>query len=448
MYRSGGSVCSSPQSLRELPLDLAVRTRLAVDLPHVLRITGKTAHVLQATLDGRPAEVEDSRDSLELSTTDAAKRRLQLEMCLDSEHVGNGSISRCSDGRCETAELEVRPLTFAGRPELGSASAAYRLTAEYQGENWNSDATLDLAVTKNFSVLARGEDGLRVIGLEEEAGTELNELAHVETERDDFYNDVKLELGRYALVASQKYGLVTLDLKDPEHPRILSTLTMLGTRANGHNLFLTGTRAYLARRGPHGGIAVMDTSDLGVPKLLADVKLSGCDDVHDLYVAGQTATVNCYDFGVLVVDLSDLGHPRVLERRAQAFSHSSWVTTSRGRELVLYSAEDFAGSIQIADLTRNRDLTPVADFAWGSGASIHNIVCVGARCFVSAYQEGWFELDVSDPEAPRARRGGSTWRGPGEFFFEGASGIAFDGERVYVADTERGLLVYEPSGPW
>jgi hypothetical protein len=79
----------------------------------------------------------------------------------------------------------------------------------------------------------------------------------------------------------------------------------------------------------------------------------------------------------------------------------------------------------------------------GVGSSVHNLVCQESTCFVSAYQSGWFELDLSAPSTPLVRRYDQIWAGPGTRFLEGASGIALQDQHLLVADTEQGLIAYD-----
>lgn len=431
----------------EGPRYLGLKTTLAVDLPHVLG-AGDTSGV-EVRVDGSPAEVEAGPASSRVRYTDSVGRDVTLDVCVDADGFGSGRIERCTASGCDRGRVTTRPLTLnpavssAGAGGATAAATDYELVAEYQGAEWPPGPTIDLTANERFALLARGADGLRVIGLDSDGSPELEELAHAAPENQDFWNDVKLFGDSYALVASRKNGLLVLDLDDPRSPRIAGTNLTLANRANGHNIFVRGAVAYLARSAPAGGLTLIDLGDPTSPQVLADIELPGCNDVHDLYVTATEAYVNCYDFGLLVVDLGDPRAPAVLAQKEQAYSHSSWVTEAGTQNVVLFSAEDFATTIDVATFDVTRGLAPLASFSFGSAASMHNLECAAARCFVSAYQEGWFELDISDPSAPIARRGAATWNGPATRFLEGASGIAVLRNRVLVADTELGLLVYQ-----
>jgi hypothetical protein len=73
----------------------------------------------------------------------------------------------------------------------------------------------------------------------------------------------------------------------------------------------------------------------------------------------------------------------------------------------------------------------------------------GSRGFLAHYQDGIRVLDLSNPMTPVEVAHYQTWPGYhrdyGYSFFESAVGIDLDlaRDRIYVADTHRGLLILE-----
>lgn len=406
--------------------------------PHVLFVEENEARV-----DGVSATLRMSGATARVEYDDDVGRNVVLSLCTNTSSEGHGVVERCADSTCERGDLNVLPLTL--HPAANATRADYTLLGEFHDPAWPDGPTVDLTVGDGFAVLARGADGLRFIATDTDSEQAMKELAHLQTSEDDFYNDVKLLDDRYVLVASRNRGLLTVDASDPRRPQVVSQDLPLA-RPQGHNLFVRGEVAYLARSRPGGGIAVIDVSDPASPVLVDTHRLPGCDDVHDLYVTGhdgaELAYVNCIDAGLLVFDLDSR---EVLSQYEQPFSHSIAVATTRSADTLIFSSEAFSSHVQVASWDRERGFTPLSHLNHRSAAAIHNIACTSARCFVSAYQEGWFELDVSEPSAPLVLSQIGTWRGPGARFLEGASGIARRDDHVFVADTERGLLVYQPS---
>ena len=74
---------------------------------------------------------------------------------------------------------------------------------------------------------------------------------------------------------------------------------------------------------------------------------------------------------------------------------------------------------------------------------IHNFELIGDRAYIAYYQDGVRVVDLSDPTRPREVAHYNTWdpetasSGP----FSGALGIRVVDGLIYVADSERGLLI-------
>ena len=113
------------------------------------------------------------------------------------------------------------------------------------------------------------------------------------------------------------------------------------------------------------------------------------------------------------------------------------------KPLLLFSNETFAASVELAWITRDGHLDQLDPIAFGTAASMHTLYCADSSCFVSAYQLGWLEIDLSEPNSPTILQHQITWSGPGRAFYEGATGITLNGGVLLIADTERGLLAYE-----
>ena len=72
---------------------------------------------------------------------------------------------------------------------------------------------------------------------------------------------------------------------------------------------------------------------------------------------------------------------------------------------------------------------------------------MGNTGYLAHYQDGFRVVDLSDVAAPRQLGFFNSWSGPAEpygmSFYEGAIGVHVLGDRVYIADTHRGLLVFK-----
>ena len=153
-----------------------------------------------------------------------------------------------------------------------------------------------------------------------------------------------------------------------------------------------------------------------------------------------------------VVDVSIPAAPRrvgVFEHYGETSSHSSAVTTVAGKRIAVHGDEQFGAHVHIVDVTEG---TPgfthdLGEWQTRPEVSAHNIMASGRYAYLTHYQDGVRVLDLADPTAPVQVAWFNTWPGPvpgyGDSFFEAAVGLDLDlpAQRIYVADTHRGLLV-------
>ncbi len=421
-------------------LDLALLADLPGEQPRVVRLNH--AETPTATINGQSATVTTLDDGNNLDTmlvievNEAAGRTTTFELCVDGLGNGSGNATRCTSASCEHGSVEVRALSVDFERDGGEFVQRVSPVAS-TGAEWPSARTADLAVSDDLIAVARGEDGLRLVTTHWASTRPLEEVAHIPPEPDDFYNDVKLYRHRWALVSSRSSGLLVFDVAEPSNPKRSSGGLLLPDPRNGHNLFISDERAYLARAGRNGSLVVIDLSEPTAPRVLDEFSLLDCPDVHDVYVTNSQAFISCTGAGLTWLDLTS---GETLAHVPGAGTHSGAVLQSQAMPLLAMTSEGFASSLEWAAVTSELDL--IGAIALGVGSSMHNLVCRNATCFVSAYQSGWFELDLSVASAPFVRRYDQVWTGPGTRFLEGASGIALQEQHLLLADTELGLIAY------
>lgn len=319
--------------------------------------------------------------------------------------------------------------------------------------------TANVRVRGDLAYLARFEDGLRIVDLREPS--EPRHLGHVaprELAQGEIYNDLKL-LGRHALLASSRFGMVVVDVGDPSAPVQVTAFPVRGpnrTRVNVHSIFIEGTKAYLAELS-FAGLRTVDLRDPAAPAdrgIFAAPEAAVQEDVfvHDLSVRDGIAWLNYWGLGMVAVDLSTQP-PRELGRFTypRMTSHANALFDVAGRRYALHGDEDHGAHLRIVDVTTPGDarfMQQVSEVSLRPEVSIHNIEVHGTRAYIAWYQDGLRVLDVSNPARPTPVAHFNTWSPhvhPGESFYEGALGVHLDPARgrVYVADTHRGLIVLE-----
>ena len=196
-------------------------------------------------------------------------------------------------------------------------------------------------------------------------------------------------VGELVYAAADFFGLGILDVSDPDHPQLLGSSR---TPGQAKDVDVSGTTAVLADH--MSGVDLVDVSDARAPAALGSVYLDGYS--RDVAVLGPRAYAVDDPSGFYVLDLQETG---------------SWEPTS---------------AIQSADGPRMVEVSETA--------SPPLAVLLG---------HGTLQVyDLSDPAAPAYR---STYATPGN-----ALRVALDGDRAYVADGERGMLVVglqDPAAP-
>jgi hypothetical protein len=383
-----------------------------------------------------------------------------------ADGVVRGKVAYCQQGTCFSGTFgSYRIERIAGE----AVADGLELVSEWNGAPaapWGDGLTVNVRVQDGVAYLARYQDGLRIVDLADPADPA--DLGHSPVERpEDFelYNDVKMVDGptgtRYALMASNRRGIVVVDVSDPASPVEVTTFPPPpdGQDEIGvHTLFTekigTTTRAYLADT-TYVGLGIFDVTDPANPVQLGywihpEVAVNYGAYLHDLYVEQGRAYLNYWDLGLVVVDtLADPANASLVgryddyERRT---NHSNWVTTAGGRKVSIIGDEDFGAHLRVIDVADGSPtfMRMIGELQLRPEVSIHNIMAFGDKAYVAWYQDGLRIVDLSDPTQPFVSAYYNTWDGRvGESFYEAAIGLDLDlgAGLIYLADTARGLLV-------
>jgi hypothetical protein len=399
--------------------------------------------------------------------TDQSSRSLLL--CARDGDILTGQYAVCRDGEAcllarvrgtrlerQDGEAEASNLTMIGQ---------YDVTDD---ASWDLGVGLNVRVADDVAYLVRGRDGLRIVDVADPAAPV--ELAHVPgldpvgEPGAEYLNDVKVfdAAGgrRHALVASNVYGVWSVDVTDPRQPvRGPSFGTVGESVVRVHTLAIVGTRAYLANL--ELGLEIWDIANPLAPVKLGQFFPANAPDgafLHDLYVEGDRAYLDFWTAGMVIADVSDPAAVREVGRFAdygEHTNHSSWVTTIGDRRVAVTGDEEYGAHLHVVDVTEG-----TAGFGQEIGTwqtrpevSIHNLMAFGDEVILSHYQDGIRILDLSDPADPRTTAWYNTWKGYGEAatlgygysFFDGAIGVDVDQARgrIYVADSARGLIILQ-----
>lgn len=222
--------------------------------------------------------------------------------------------------------------------------------------------------------------------------------------------------------------LWTLDVSDPSKPPLLSLESGVGTPVSVavHN-------ADLVIAAGDEGLLVMDVSDPTAPKRKSSLPLGG-PALH-VSVTGDQALVAAGEGGLTIVDLA-ADPPTVLKNiDVPGFAASAKAV---GDLAYVAACDTFA----VVDLKTGETLGS----AWllPEQAVINGVLVAPAKdvevrgtvAFVAAGRYGAVTVDVSDPKAP-VLAGNCTVQNDLSFY---ASGVRADGENLFIAGGEWGIL--------
>lgn len=394
-------------------------------------------------------------------------------------YTGTGTLSPVQ----QFEEEEAKGLRLLGEyGDFSSPAARYapqhvEMPGEEQTEGKFASAShfsVNVRVHGDYAYLVRLGDGLRILNIAEPE--HIFEVAHLDP--DDvgawYYNDVKLmeQGGRlYALVADSTIGMLVYDVTQPESSFLVSTffpgLADSEDGLNNHTLAVVGTTAYMANYegsitldpegyGESGGLIMVDLSTPSAPQELGRwlTREVGGTFTHDLFVKDSRAYLASWEAGLVVLDVAKPTEPSIVGRFTydRMTSHSVWVAEVGGRLVAAHGDEDYYSHLRIVDVDPNSSdyMQEIGSLMLRPQVSIHNVMIQGEEVIAAHYQDGVRIFDISDPTKPALTAWFNTWQSVlsaenGKSFYEGACGVDVVGNRIYVADISRGLLILERS---
>ncbi|MDM7917454.1 MAG: hypothetical protein QUU85_19655, partial [Candidatus Eisenbacteria bacterium] len=307
-----------------------------------------------------------------------------------------------------------------------------------------------------LACVAGGFAGLIFIDVDDPAHPQI--VSSIKTSQYDFGVTVA---GTIAYVAGE--GVFTsVDVRDPLHPRVLDSL---GT--DYYQYFDVVTEGTYAYAGCGMGLEVIDISDPGQLLRLSDTYTSG----WTIAVKGTHALMTTLG-GVVAADFSDPLVPRVVGAVSFADYHSGVTGFALSGDYAYVADEEFGLVLvdvsQLDTAERPLDRTigdlvidnflgclvvpggialydfwdPVKPQFLGSGTiigSARDVAVRGIYAFLADDDFGLVTFDISDERDPQVVGIADT---PGH-----ARGVAISGSYAYVADGGRGLQVIDVSDP-
>ncbi len=351
--------------------------------------------------------------------------------------------AECDNGACRVCRAR---LVSAARLADETESQKLVKLGQYRDPTWTaSDRTLNVRVLGNYAYLVR-DNGLSIIDIRDPARP--TNIGHWV---NGYSNDVKLVSAgakTYALIADSPSKIV--DVTDPTQP-----VTVGAAHEPAHTVFTEtrNGRTYAYWGGLTGACPVDDVTDPLHPIRLGSFQTAG-SYVHDMMIDQGIGYLNAWDAGLYRVDFQNPAVPVETGRWAatpKRRSHSSWATVAGGRKLVLHGDEAAGAYLSVVDAEPGSPtfMQEIGSYQTRAETSIHNIMAIGDRAYITYYHDGVRILDLADPTQPKLLGYYNTWSPDeaviGNSLFESAIGIDVDPvtRRLYVADVQRGLLIFQ-----
>jgi hypothetical protein len=238
-------------------------------------------------------------------------------------------------------------------------------------------------------------------------------------------------------VIGQGPRIVTLDVSDPESPRLIGESEVLSGLVMG--IEIRDEFAYAATM--YGGLNILDISNPSSPKLISSItpKIPGCDGIT---LDGDIAYLACNPNGLFIVDIKDPKKPAIIFQETKgvgavfSLAHvGDYIymvnTTSLGLDII--NVGDPANPVHEGVFA----YTDIPDMETQSGMFTSVRTC-GKNLCVGAFTDGLVILDISDPAHPEFH----SWVNK-----MAVSGMVVDNNVVYVADDITGINVIDISDP-
>jgi hypothetical protein len=368
-----------------------------------------------------------------------------------------GKVTFCRNGiQVTTGNFEaVRLARIAGEPE----ASGLRLISETP---LTQGIAADVWVHNGYAYVSALRGGLTIFDVSNPAAPQaVAQLAEIPgSQVSTYWNDAKV-VGNSLYVATLN-GVKIFDVTDPTRPGAPTVQPADGPSIHTIQVDPAGNRMYAISTDPDGEVLAFGISNPASPILRHRIKATGADPAvgnwpHDATYFNGRLYVNHWALGFIAFDVPAEGAAGLPAQRGtftweKSTSHASQVGMINGKTIAFEGGEAWNAHLRVVDFTNPDAPSLLAEWQLRRENSIHNMVLDGTTLYVAHYQEGLRILDVSNPASPVPIAHYNTWRETdpdrGDSFYEGVIGVRVPGDgRIYVAETNRGLMIFERTNP-
>ncbi|MCE9580033.1 MAG: hypothetical protein K8W52_43355 [Deltaproteobacteria bacterium] len=397
-------------------------------------------------LGNTPLAIEG--DAVVARTGDATDGTVITLDQLEDDCAFAGTQRICTAGTCVDSPIAGQRFALAAEAEASGMSLVGEIPGNL-GDDWRGAPVTRLRVADSLALVTTDwGGGLRIVDVADPAHPV--EVAHVAPELPELYEgyvDVRpLPAGgrRYALVASDRFGVVVVDVTAPASAAIVGHV---GLSRWATSLAVRGTTAYVAAYA--GEVEMLEVWDVADPLHPVARSAVAIAPGSRLEVDGDHVYAGGGDTGLTIIDVANPDAPVVRSRYQHAGPRADAavsVTTVGAQRIAVVSDARWAGTVQLVDVTDDRAPHELASWQTRSPIAPGGVIAVGSRAFVADDQDGVRVLDLADPRAPQSVGWFHTWSAADPrtgSFFEGAIDVDVDVARglVYVLDNVSGLVI-------
>ena len=246
-------------------------------------------------------------------------------------------------------------------------------------ERFNTTMAHDVFVQGDYAYVADGEEGLRIINVENPAFPYSE--GHFNT--SGFAKAVFVS-GSYAYVADGENGLQIVNISIPSTP---DSAGWFNTPGSGEDVFVSGNFAYLADGGE--GLQIIDITDPNNPDSAA--RFSDGSSIKGVFVSGDYAYLSTAD-KLQILDVSDPTDPGIAGFHYMPFYKGNRIYVE-GNYAYIAALGDGLHIFNVSDPYNPVEL----DTVYNPGGTAYGVFVYDDLAYVAFEVDGVHVIDVSNP---------------------------------------------------
>jgi hypothetical protein len=277
-----------------------------------------------------------------------------------------------------------------------------------------------VSVSGNYAYVADYNEGLRIINISSPSAP--FEVTHL-----DFsgYTQTVVISGNFAYVGDNNAGVKIINIQTPEFPVVVGTVM----NYSGGKIAVSGD--YLFKSGSSGYFYIYNISNPAFPVKVSEFYEKTLSS-HGISISGNSAYIAASEFGVRILDLSNLASP--VEINNLDSPDVSYAMDVVGNYAYVANGQD---GLQIIDIAN-----PAVPFRVGALNTLKYADCIqvkGRYAYMSTDFNKLSIVDIFNPTAPSLV---GTWQASSQI-----NGIVVSDHYAFLANSNLGLTIVDIANP-